>query len=472
MDGEQIQTARQKKAGMRNLRNGILWSTKTIAYGITNTLFVSYFSFYATDVLGMSATLIATVLLITKLFDGVTDLIAGFIVDNTHTRWGKARPYDWTIPFIALFTILSFSAPKASSMVQAIYLGAMYVLTQAVFYTLLGASDNVYLLRAFPHEEERNSVFGISTVFGQIIGIAQTVLIPVLVEHAGTSQSSWTKMVIILAVPFAAIGMLRFFTIKEISADEPIQQSGSVKKKSGVSLKDGAKAIISNRYILILTGAIFLIVICSGLLNTAGAYYVKYFIGDQSALSVVNLGSYAAIVMLVLFVPLSNKIGKGKVMKLGLITSLFGAAIRLMGGTNILTLTIGMGLVLFGVMPISVYFPLYLFDIMDYGEWKTGKRVEGVLAVFPAFAVKVASGLSVSLATFILGAAGYDGNLAVQSEQAMRAINLCYNIIPATILAVMVLLMCVLYNIDKVMPTVQADLKARREAASVESRED
>ena len=106
-----------KHSGLRNLKNGVFWSSRYISGAVTNTLFVSYISFYATNVLGMPLQMIAAVLLITKLFDGVTDLIAGFIVDNTRTRFGKARPYDWCIPFVALFTILTFSAPKAAPMV-------------------------------------------------------------------------------------------------------------------------------------------------------------------------------------------------------------------------------------------------------------------------------------------------------------------------------------------------------------------
>ena len=78
---------RQNRHG--NFFNGIIWSGNPISFNVTNTLFVTYLAFYATDVLGLKAGIFATVLLLTKCFDGITDLIAGFIVDNTHSRWGK-----------------------------------------------------------------------------------------------------------------------------------------------------------------------------------------------------------------------------------------------------------------------------------------------------------------------------------------------------------------------------------------------
>lgn len=451
--------------GGRNVKNGVFWSTRYISSAVTNTLFTSYISFYATDVLGMSLTMIATVLLITKLFDGVTDLIAGFIVDNTRTRFGKARPYDWCIPFIALFTILTFSAPNATPVIQAVYVGVMYILTLAVFGTLLGASDNVYLLRAFPNDKERNNVFGISTVFGQFVSLILGVMIPKWISSAGVIQSEWTKMVIFATVPIAALGMIRFFTIKEVSVDEPVVKiDGEKEKKQGVSIKDGIKAIVENKYILILTLAIFTIVIASGFLNTSAAYYFTYFVGDIAKMSVIAIASFASLIMLVIFVPLANRFGKGNVMKASLLFALGGCILRWIGGTNMITMSAGLGLMMFGIMPISVYFPLFLFDIIDYGEWKNGKRVEGVLAVFPNFANKVAAGLSVSLGGFVMGAAGYVGGLETQSESAMRAIDITFNAIPTILLGIMTLVIFVFYNLDKQMPQVKEELEARKKA--------
>lgn len=184
----------QKKGKLKNLRNGVFWSSRYVSNTVSTTLFTSYLSFYATNVLGMSIGLIGTVLLITKLFDGVTDLAAGFIVDNTNTRWGKARPYDWCIPIGAVFTTLVFATPHMSQTLQAVWIGVMFILSGAVFGTLLGASENVYLLRAFPEEKERNNVFGISLVFGQAFGLLIGVMVPKWVAAAGTSPRGWASL--------------------------------------------------------------------------------------------------------------------------------------------------------------------------------------------------------------------------------------------------------------------------------------
>jgi len=447
-----------------NLINGVLWSGKNLSGNFTNTMIVTYLSFYATDVLGMDAALISGVLFLTKLFDGVTDLIAGHIIDNTHTRFGKARPYDWCIPFVALFTILLFSAPQASEGVQAAYLAIMYIMVQCVFVTLLGASDSVYLLRAFPEEKERNSVYSISLIFSQVLNVGMGVLIPQMVAAAGTSRPEWTRMAIIGTVPFAIFGMIRFFTIKEVDAGDSSAQSKNKEtgKKEKVSIKTEVRAVLGNRYLLIFTLAIFIIVLASGFLNSSMAYFFQYYVGDQGAMSIVSLGSIAAILMLVIFVPLSNRFGKSKIMKFGLIVASAGALLRCVAGTNITLITVGFGMIMFGIMPISAFFPIFMFDIMDYAEWKTGERVEGMIAAFPIFANKVAGGIAVSIGGFILAAFGYEGSAAVQSESAMWAINFNTNTAPAILLIIMTVVMVVFYDIDKYLPQMTKDLEARR----------
>ena len=478
---EQVKEKRGKKAG-KTFGLGLLWSSKNIGLAVKTTLVTSYLSFYCTDVLGMGAALIGSILLGCKLFDGVTDLVAGWLIDNTRTKLGKARPYEWAILFTGIFTILLFSAPHVGAVAQAVWIAVMYIMTEAVFTTLINTSDPVYTLRAFPEEKERSAVFSISTIFSQVISVTLGILLPTLIANAGTSQSEWSKMALLVIGPTALIGMTRFFFVKEKYVDDlvekgeavkeetPVKNETKAKKKNGVGVVEGLKAIGKNKYVLLLMVMVFAIIIASGVMNTAGTYYFKYFVGDIGKMSVVNISIVFSVLMLIIFVPLSNKFGKCRILQIGLILATLGCIIRLVGGPNIVTLFIGMSLVMFGIMPISVYFPLYLFDIIDYGEWKSGTRVEGMLAALPAFATKLANGLSVSLASLILGAAGYDGTLATQSESAMRAINMNYNVIPLICMVIMTVIALVWFNLDKIMPTVKADL-AERHAATASATE-
>lgn len=87
----------------------VAWATRPISLGAI-TIIIGFFSLYCTNTLGLSPALVGSLLMASKIFDGITDLIAGWIVDNTNTRWGKGRPYElciigaW-ICMWALFTV-------------------------------------------------------------------------------------------------------------------------------------------------------------------------------------------------------------------------------------------------------------------------------------------------------------------------------------------------------------------------------
>lgn len=104
-----MESTAEKKTGKVSLGQILAWNTRPISLGAI-TIIIAYFSIYCTDTLGMKAALVGTLLMASKIVDGVTDLVAGYIVDNTKTRFGKARPYELCIILSWLCTVLLFSA--------------------------------------------------------------------------------------------------------------------------------------------------------------------------------------------------------------------------------------------------------------------------------------------------------------------------------------------------------------------------
>ena len=99
------------KTGKKNRWYPFAWSTRGFALGV-NSLLLMQVTFYATEYAGLSAGLVGTLLLISKLFDGLTDLVAGFIIDKPNTRWGKARPYELFLIPTWILTVMLFSTPS------------------------------------------------------------------------------------------------------------------------------------------------------------------------------------------------------------------------------------------------------------------------------------------------------------------------------------------------------------------------
>ena len=118
-------------------------------------------------------------------------------------------------------------------------------------------------------------------------------------------------------------------------------------------------------------------------------------------------------------------------------------------------------------MPISLMINTYLIDCMDYGEWKTGVRVEGLVASIANFASKVGAGIASGLTGLVMGLAGYDGLAEVQTAAANNAIVFLYNYMPLILFCVM-LVLSLMYKVDSIRPQMNADLAAKHGEAKAE----
>lgn len=435
----------------------LAWPARNISMTI-GVLLVSYVSFFCTDVLGMNIGIVGTILLASKVFDALTDLVAGYIVDRTHTRFGKARPYEAFIIVQWIFTILLFAVPNVSQTMQYIYIFIMYVMINAISLTALGAIDSVYLARAFTKDQDRTNVLSITGIIVMVVSIAFSTVFPQFMNSvAGTTKSGWIQMAIMLAIPLSLIGILRFLLVKEVVQDDLAVADKSV-KKNDMSMVESIKLLGKNKYAIIIILLMFITNVINNM-GTINTYYFKYIVGDIGLLSLIGLTSIVTPVILIFFPVLSKKLGTTKVMRYSFMLGLIGILIRTFGGTNMLTILLGSALSTVAVIPITVMINIYLIDCMDYGEWVTGKRVEGQIASINNFAGKLGSAIA-SGAVGVLAVFGYDGTLDVQSQMANNAIIGMFNIFPLILMVIIVILSYV-YKMDDIRSQIKSDLEER-----------
>lgn len=109
---EKLARKQQRKAEKVGLGKLLLWNSSSCSVALS-TLMLGYVTFYCTDVLQLAPALVGTLFMVSKIFDSFTDIVAGFIVDRTQTRWGKGRPYEIFMLFLWLSTWLLFSCPTS-----------------------------------------------------------------------------------------------------------------------------------------------------------------------------------------------------------------------------------------------------------------------------------------------------------------------------------------------------------------------
>lgn len=434
---------------------GAVWSTRGIAAAI-NVVLCMNIAFYCTDIVGLSAAVVGTLFLVSKIVDAFTDLGFGFLLDKTHTKWGKARPYEVFIIFEWIFTVLMFNIPNVSTTVQYIWLFIMYTMVNAVCATALGGIDSVYMARAFTTEGNRIKAMSINGFIVMFCSIVFNIVFPSWLAGKGTTQAGWTTLVISLAVVMSVIGILRFVFCKEIVEDEADENGKAA--TNDLTLKESLGLVAKNKYLFIVVGLMFLTFIVNNM-QTATTYYFKYIYGDLAAQGTAAITSMVVVPALVVFPALSKKFGTTKILQACCLIGTIGLVIRTIGGPNMPTIILGGLLFGIGTLPISMMINTYLIDCMDYGEWKTGVRIEGLVASIANFASKVGQGVAVGLVGVVMGIAGYDGMAAVQSATANNAIVFLYNLLPIVIFVLMFIL-SLMYKVDSIRPQMNEDLAA------------
>ena len=262
----------------------------------------------------------------------------------------------------------------------------------------------------------------------------------------------------LLGISLGVIGILRFIFCKEIVEDEPAENGK--KATNELRLGESLGLLKKNKYLFIIVGLMLITFIINNM-QTATTYYFKYIYGDLGAQGTAAITSLIVIPALVFFPLLSKKFGTTRILQVSCGIGILGMLIRTIGGPNMVTIIVGGLLFGIGTLPISMMINTYLIDCMDYGEWKTGVRIEGLVASIGNFASKVGNGIAVGLIGLIMGMAGYDGLAAVQTETANQAIIFLYNILPMILFGVM-LVLSLMYKVDSIRPQMNADLEKMR----------
>lgn len=403
------------------------WNTRPIALGAV-TIIIAYLSIYCTDTLGMPAVLVGTLLMASKIFDGITDIFAGWLIDNTKSRWGKGRPYEFSIVgvWICMFLMFSTSA-QWSIVVKSIWIFIMYTLIFSVFSTLLNAAETPYIIRAF---KTPVAITKVSAYGGIIISIGCMIIsisFPIFVGTMATSVEGWRKLLLMYAIPLMLLGLIRFLFVKE-------SDSGDTRSREKVTLKSIVNTAKSNKYIWLLGIA----ALCPQLVMamSAGTYYFTWVVGDISQYAVMQAAGMATMVVMLAFPALMKRFSGMKLVEAGAAIGIVGYLINFFAGTSMPLLIAGFLLSGISAMPTAYMRTPIIMQICDYNESKGLPRMEGTMGSIVNFLCKLGSGVGSFLLGIILSAGKYDGSLAVQPDSAVFMIRILYSLIPIIMMVI------------------------------------
>jgi GPH family glycoside/pentoside/hexuronide:cation symporter len=437
------------------LKDYVTFGIGDMAINFTFASLGMYVVYFYTDVVGIAAGVIGTLMLFSRSFDGVIDVVVGSLVDRTNTRWGKTRPWllFGCVP-LALLTTLLFAVPRdASETMKIIYVFLSYNLLMIAFSCI--AIPYGTLNSLVTQDQTQREKFNLARMFLAQIGVLiVTNLTTPMVNAFGGTQTSWVWTYLVLSL----IGMALLLVVFKTQRERVVQP---IKEK--VPLKLSLKALAQNKYWFLAFGFFVIWSVMYALTQGSLVYYAKYILGDAGYVGVLSLAYLIpAMVMLLICGKLYEKYGKTLVIIVASVVSVIGYALPLISPENygfiIFTQIVkGIG---YGPMLGAVWalFP----DTIEYGYSKTGVRNEGLLYSGGSLGQKIGVGVGTALVGWVLAWGGYQGTAATQSASAISSIYQIYIWIPIILLVVGVVILF-FYDIDKHYKEIMEGVARRNE---------
>ncbi len=415
------------------------YSIGDLGINLNFQLIAFFLAYFYTDVFGLSPAHMAGLFLAARIWDAANDPLMGYLADHTRTRWGRFRPYllFGALP-LNVVMMACFFVPDLSGSAKIVYAYVTYIL-HGMLFTAVGLPYSSISAVLTQDQQERAVISTFRMFFAIIIAMS---LVSIGVRPFVAQFPDEKMGFFAVAVGFGIIStiliLVAFWRTRE-RLQAPSESYG---------LKDIWPIVRKNDALLTLALAMFLNTCFWVTANQVALYYFKYILKNEDLFSVFFLYMLPANLVGVLLVPfLTKRFGKLKVFIWGSAVVGLSGLLRHLLPIEELGFFITLSMVgTIGGMFCSITQWGMVPDTVEYGEWKTGIRSEGIPFAFFSFTQKAGIAIAGALTGWILSGAGYVANTELV-ESAALAIRLLFNIVPAcfSLLCMVVLLF---YKLD------------------------
>jgi glucuronide carrier protein len=428
-------------------------AANNLAFSMTSMFLLLYY----TDVVGISAAAVGTLFLVVRAFDAFADIFAGSVVDRSNTRWGKFRPFflfcgvPLLLLSVATFTVpggLSDGAKLAYAYITYALLGLLYSLVNIPYGSLASAMSQL------PQERAKLAGF-------RMIGTAVTIIMLAFVVAPQIKGSSdLQRSLTITTLAFVVVGAVLYLFLF-VTARENVQRD-----VAKVSFKQAVGTLRQNRPLMMLCLSALAFLTAMFSLQTVNAFYARDVLGDANYFITITLITTGAMFVMAPLVPkIVRTLGK----KRGYI---FSGLLGIVGGVGIWLApasTPAISIIFFGVWGIALAVVNTLMfaleaDTVEYGEWKTGFRTEGLTYALFSFTRKLGQAVGGAAAAYTIGLGGYIAGAEAQSEGAIDAIRWAAGLIPTVFIIIAVAIMAIYPLTEEKFQEIVRDVAARRAA--------
>ena len=428
--------------------NKVGYGSGDIAGNVVYALLSSFVMIYLTNTVGLNAGIVGTLIAVSKLFDGVTDVLFGSLIDKTHTRMGKARPwmlYGYFGCALCLIAIFFIPADMGDFAKYAWFFIA-YTLLNAVFYTANNIAYSALTALITKNSAERVQMGSIRFMFAFGTSLLIQSITVGLVRVFGGGAAGWRTVAVLYTIVGVVSNTLSVLSVKELSPEELAEDEGNVTAEPDekYSLVEAAKLLVANKYYLMICATYILMQVYTATLNM-GIYYMTYVLGNEDLLGVFAWAINIPIIIGLVFTPALVAKFNG-MYRLNFGGYVIGTAGRLgvalagyLGSVPLMLIFSAVAAI--GMSPLQGDLNALIATCSEYTFLTKGKRVDGTMYSCTSLGTKIGGGLGTALAGWLLNFSGFDGQAAVQSESCLNMLHIMYLWIPMGINLIITLIL-------------------------------
>ncbi|MBO5220389.1 MAG: MFS transporter [Clostridia bacterium] len=445
------------------------YGTGDVAGNCVYALLTAFMMIYLTDTVGLSMGIVSTLIAVSKIFDGVSDFFFGRMIDKTHTKMGKARPWMlWPYIGCSVCLIACFAIPMSwGETAQYVFFFISYTLLNAVFFTANNIAYAALTALITKNTSERVQLGSVRFIFA----FATKIIIEAVTVHAviwlGGGASAWRTIAIFYAILGLIANTLSVFSVKELpEADEGMEEEREEEYK--LTFFQSFRLLLSNKYYIVICITYILTQLYASVIGI-GTYYAKYILGNEELFGDLSLSINITMVVSLIALPavIQKMGGMYKLNLLGYLVAVVGRiGVMAAGYMGSIPLMLAFtALATLGIAPLQGDMNALIASCSEYTTLTTGHRLDGMMYSCSSLGIKIGGAFGTAICGWLLDAAGYVENAATQNAGTVGMLQFLYLWAPILICCVITLLLSLLKvekantkllaeRVDKTVPDV------------------
>lgn len=416
--------------------NMVGYGSGDIAGNVVYAFLSSFVMIYLTDTIGLNAGIVGTLIAVSKLLDGVTDVFFGSMIDKTKSKMGKARPWmlyayiGCAITLAAIFAIPT----DLGRFAQYAWFFIAYTMLNAVFYTANNIAYSALTALITKNSKERVQMGSYRFIFAFSTSLLIQTITVGFVAMMGGGAAGWRAVAVIYAAIGLVVNTISVLSVKELSESE--LNEGNVDENDNnekYNIIQAAKLLFSNKYYLMIC-AVYILQQVYGAMINIGLYFMTYVLLNENLFGVFSWAVNIPLIVALIFTPALVAKWKGmyKLNLTGYFIATVGRALVVFAGYlgSVPLMLLFTAIAALGQGPWQGDMNAVIASCSEYTYLTKRRRVDGTMYSCTSLGVKLGGGLGTAIAGWMLALSGYVGGAPVQSDSCIRMMYFMYLWLP------------------------------------------